>query len=77
MHNPESDLENEKPGDSQNKNLVIAKIKKEKEKSTCQIVDCAVTADLRVKLKESEKRDRYLNLAWELKKNYGAFRTVT
>ena len=37
---------------------------------TCRIVDFAVPADHRVKLKESEKTDMYLNLARELK-NYG------
>ena len=31
-------------------------------------MDFAVPADHRVKLKESEKRDCHLNLAWELKK---------
>ena len=35
---------------------------------TCKIVDFAVPADHRVKLKESEKKDKYLDLAWELKK---------
>ena len=28
----------------------------------------AVLADHRVKLKESEKKDKYLDLAWELRK---------
>ena len=37
-------------------------------KRTCRIVDFAVSADQRVKLKESEKKDKYLDLAWELKK---------
>ena len=32
------------------------------------MVDFAVLADHRVKLKESEKKNRYLNLARELKK---------
>ncbi len=31
-------------------------------------MDFAIPADHRVKLKESEKRDKYLDLAWELKK---------
>ena len=31
-------------------------------------MDFAVPADHRIKLKESEKKDKYLNLAWELKK---------
>ena len=31
-------------------------------------MDFAVLADHRVKLKESEKKDKYLDLTWELKK---------
>ena len=57
-------------------------------KRTCKIVDFAVPADHRIKLKEWEKRDKYLDLARELKKLWntqvtiipiviGAFRTVT
>ena len=34
-------------------------------------MDFAVPADHRIKLKEYEKKDKYLNLARELKKNYG------
>ena len=52
------------------------------------IVDFAVLTDHRIKLKESEKRDKYLDLARELKKLWnikvtiiliviGAFGTVT
>ena len=37
-------------------------------KRTCKIVDFDVSADHRVKLKESEKKDKYLDLARELKK---------
>ena len=37
-------------------------------RKTCRIIDFAVPADLRVKLKESEKRDKYLDLARELEK---------
>ena len=33
---------------------------------TCRIVDFAVPADHRVKLKENEKKDKYLNFAREL-----------
>ena len=55
---------------------------------TCKIVDFAVPADHSIKLKECEKRDKYLNLARELKKLWnmqvtiktiviGAFGTVT
>ena len=36
--------------------------KKKKKKGTCRIVDFAVPADRRVKLKECEKRDKYLDL---------------
>ena len=54
----------------------------------CKIVDFAVPADHRIKLKECEKKDKYLDLAKELKKLWnmqvtiipigiGAFGTVT
>ena len=39
-----------------------------KKKRTCKIMNFAVPADHRVKLKESEKKDKYLNLAREPKK---------
>ena len=39
----------------------------------CKIVDFAVLAGHRIKLKECEKKDKYLELARELK-NYGARR---
>ena len=39
-----------------------------KEKRICEIVHFAVTADHRINLKESVKKDKYLDLAWELKK---------
>ena len=38
-------------------------------KRTCQIVDFAILADHIVKLKECKKREKYLDLARELKKN--------
>ena len=38
-------------------------------KRTCQIVDFALKADRRTKFKESEKRDKYQDLARELKNN--------
>ena len=64
--------------------LIIINIKKR----TCKIVDFAVPADYRIKLKECEKKDKYLDLARELKKLWnmqvtiipiviGAFGTVT
>ena len=57
-------------------------------KRISKIVDFAVSADYRIKLKESEKRDKYLDLAREFKKLWnmkvtivpiviGAFGTVT
>ena len=57
-------------------------------KKICKIVDFAVPADHRIKLKEYEKRNKYLDLARELKKLWnmkvtiipiviGAFNTVT
>ena len=44
--------------------------KKKKKKSTCKIVDFTVPAEHRIKLKESEKKNKYLDLSRELK-NYG------
>ena len=40
----------------------------QKKERTCKIVDIAVLANHRVKLKESEKKNKYLDLARELKK---------
>ena len=40
----------------------------QKKKRTCKIVDLAVQADPRIKLKESEKKDKYCDLARESKK---------
>ena len=39
-----------------------------KRKRICKVVDFAVTADHRINLKESEKKDKYFDLARELKK---------
>ena len=65
--------------------LIIINQKKER---ICKIVDFAVSADHRIKLKECEKKDKYLDLARELKKLWnmkvtivpiviGAFGTIT
>ena len=43
-------------------------INKKKKMKICKVVDFAVPAGHRIKLKESEKRDKYLDLARELKK---------
>ena len=45
-------------------NLIIIN----KKKRTFKIVDYAIPADHRIKLKECEKKDKYLDLARELKK---------
>ena len=43
-------------------------MKKKKQERICKIVDFAVSADHRIKLKVCEKKDKYLDLARELKK---------
>ena len=48
--------------------IINKKNKKTKQKKICKIVDFAVPADHRIKLKECE-RDKYLNLAREFKKS--------
>ena len=80
MHNPAPVLENDthKPiwdFHIQTDRLISARSpgliiinKKKKKKKICKIVDFAVPADHRIKLKECEKRDKYLDLARELKK---------
>ena len=42
--------------------------KKKKKERICRIIDLGVPSNHKVKLKESEKRDKYLELARELKK---------
>ena len=77
MHNPELVLENDTHKllcdfDIQTDYLISARrpdlIIINKNKKICKIVDFAVPADKRIKLKECEKRDKYLVLARELKK---------
>ena len=62
--------------------------KKKKEKRICKILNFAVPVDHRIKLKDREKKDKYLDFARELKKLWnmkvtiipiviGAFSTVT
>ena len=41
-----------------------------------QIVNFAVPADFRIKLKECDKKDKYLNLARELKKQWNMKVTI-
>ena len=45
-------------------NLIVINNNKKK-KRTCKIVDFAVSADPRMKLKESDKKDKYVDLARE------------
>ena len=47
--------------------IVIVKKEKKKKKRVAQIVDFAIPADHRIQLKESGKRDKFLDLAKELK----------
>ena len=47
-----------------------------KKKGTCRIVDFAVPGDHRVKMKENEKKDKYLDLARELEKQWNIKVTV-
>ena len=79
MHNPEPVLENYTHKflwdfNIQTDHLIPARrpdliiINKKKKMKICKIVDFAVPADHRIIQKESEKKDKYLNLARELKK---------
>ena len=103
MHNPAPLLENDTHKllwdfDVQTDHVISARrpdliIKKKKEKKNkreriCKIVDFAVPADHRINLKECEKKNKYLDLARQLKKLWnmgvtivpiviGTFGTVT
>ena len=78
MHNPVSVLENNPykllcDFDIQTDHLISTRrpdlIVINKKKKTWKTVDFAVPAYHRIKLKESENKDKYLDLARELKKN--------
>ena len=80
MHNPSSVLENNTHKllwdlDIHTDHLILARrpdlIIINKKKRTCKIVDFDVPADNRIKLKEREKKEKYLDLA---RKNYGSCR---
>ena len=47
-----------------------------KRKRICKIVDFAILVDYRINLKESEKKDKYLDLASELKKGWNMKVTI-
>ena len=77
MHNPAPVLENDTHKllwdfNIQTDHLILARkpdlIIINKKKRICKIVGFAVPADHRISLKESEKKDKYLDLARELKK---------
>ena len=78
MHNPAPVLENDTHKlvwafNIQTDDLISARrpdliIINKRKKKICKIVDFALPADHRIKLKEYEKRDKYLDFARELKK---------
>ena len=74
MHNPRSVLENETHWvfEIQKDHLISARrpdlIMINKKERTCKIGNFIVPADHRVKLKEREKKDKYLDLVRELEK---------
>ena len=47
-----------------------------KKMRTCKIVDFFFLADHRIKLKDCEEKDGYLDLAWELKKLWNMQMTI-
>ena len=62
--NMKQKLEGKQPNPGQNTKYY----NNQQKKRTCIIVDFAVPADPRIKLKENEKKDKYLDFVWELKK---------
>ena len=77
IHNPESVLENEtlkllRNFEIQTDHQISARrpdlVIFNKKKRTCRIVDFADLTDHRVKLKENENRDKYLEISREVKK---------
>ena len=86
MHNPALVLENDSHKllwdfNIQTDHLIPARrpdlIIINKKKRTCKIVDFAVPADHRIKQKECEKKDKYLDLARELNKLWNMQVTIT
>ena len=82
MHNPVPVRENDTHKllwdfNIQTNHLILARrqdlIIINKRNRICKIVEFAVPTDHRINLKESEKKDKYLDLARELKKNYGTW----
>ena len=54
-------------------NLVLINTKKR----TCYLIDCAVSVDHRVKIKESVTIDKYLDLARKLKKQWNMLTAIS
>ena len=93
MNNPAPVLENDTHKllwdfNIQTDQLIRPYNNQQKKKRICKIVDFAVPADHTINLKECEKKDKYLDLARELKKLWntkvtivpiviGAFGTIT
>ena len=73
MHNPAAVLENDTQipmglwhtNGSPNLDQKTRPYSDQQKKRTCKIVDLAVPANRRIKLKEREKKDKYLDLARE------------
>ena len=89
MHNPTSVLKNDThklPWDfdlqmdhlisARRPDLIIINNNNNNKKRTCKIVDFAVPVDYTVKLKECEKKDKYFDFAWELKKLWNMKGTI-
>ena len=79
MHNPASGVNSY--GISIYKRITLSRpetssYNTQQKKTTCKIVDFAVQANHRIKLKESEKKDKYLDLARELKKLWNMKMTI-
>ena len=79
MHNPAPVLKN-KTQTSIDFNIhmdyLISARRPDLKKRTCKIVEFAAPADQRIKLKECENKDKYLDLARELKKLWNMQVTV-
>ncbi len=80
--------QNARPNNNNNNHHHHHQQQQQQQKTICKIVDFAVPADHRIKLKECENKDKYLDLDKELKKlrnmkvtivpiMIGAFGTVT
>ena len=86
MHNPAYVLENDTHKlpwdfDIQKDQLISARrpdlIMINKKKRICKIVDFAIWADDRIKLKECEKKDKYLDFYWYLCKYIISFQLIS